>query len=237
MRARWLAISLLAMHRAGHAAAGHAAAGPAGGLIGRRAASELARRELSKSIYQPSFWQRVINWLNSLFNRASADVPGGWWSAVALAVAAVLLISVVLYWIRPTRRRRAAIPEVLSGRPRRAADYRRSAEVLAAAGDYSAAIIERVRAIAAELAERGIVPARPGRTAHELAEEAAAEFAARAAELRAVMRLFEDVRYGDRLGTKPGYQQVSQLDDTLRSARPASAMVAVHAGAGAGAVR
>jgi Domain of unknown function (DUF4129) len=203
-----------------------AATGP-GGLIGRRAARELARRELSKSVYQPSSWQRIIDWLNRLFNSATSSVPGGWWSAVALAVAAVLLITAVLLWVRPARARRAASPAVLTGRPRSAADYRRSAETLAAAGDYSQAIVERVRAIAAELAERGIVPARPGRTAHELAEEAAAELPAHAAELRSVMRLFDDIRYGDRPGSEPGYRRASQLDGVLRSARPAAGAVPV----------
>ncbi len=212
------------------AAAGLAASGspivmpaPGEGLIGRQAARELARRELSKSIYQPSVAERIARWLARLYHDASLAVPGGWWSAVALTIALVLVITAVLFWVRPARARKSASSAVLPGKARDAADYRRAARELAEAGDYSAAIVERVRAIAAGLSERGIVPARPGRTAHELGEEAAAELPASAAELRAVMRLFEDVRYGDRPGTQPGYLRVSHLDAELRAARPARA--------------
>src|SRR5258707_9745927 len=68
--------------------------------------------------------------------------------------------------------RRARAESVLGGEPMTAQDYRRAAERLAAAGDYGDAIVETVRAIAADLDERGVLPPRPGRTADELAVEA-----------------------------------------------------------------
>nr|WP_262401822.1 DUF4129 domain-containing protein [Actinomadura sp. CNU-125] len=39
--------------------------------------------------------------------------------------------------------------------------------------------------------------------------------------LRAAVRTFDDVWYGDRPGTADGYAQVKDLDDRLRAARPA----------------
>jgi len=196
--------------------------GQAGGapLIGRRAARELARRELARSIYQPSIGQRVLAWLSRLLNGAGSAVPGGWFGLVTLAVLAVLVVSGVVFWVRPVRSRRTVKQHGLAGRRMRAEDYRRNAEQHAAAGDYSGAIVERVRAIAAELEERGIVSARPGRTADELAAEAGRELPAHYSDLHGVMRLFDDVLYGDRDGTQAGYQQVSLVDTDLRSARP-----------------
>jgi hypothetical protein len=211
--------------------------GSPGQLIGRRAARELARRELSRSIYQPGIAQRLLAWLDRLLSSASSAVPGGWWSAVALAISGVLVVSAVIFWVRPARGRGSVRPAVLTDRPRSAADYRRNAEELAAAGDYSAAIVDRVRAIAAELEEREIVPARPGRTADELASEAGQELPAHAADLSAAMRLFDDVRYGDRPGTEAGYLRVSHLDAELRSARPAGAQTSRQALTGAGGSR
>jgi hypothetical protein len=91
----------------------------------------------------------------------------------------------------------------------------------AAAGHLSAAIVERVRAIAVELEQRGVLTPRPGRTAAELAAEASRPLAAHASELAAVMRLFDDVRYGGRDGTLAGYQRARDLDTRLQVARPA----------------
>jgi hypothetical protein len=198
------------------AKAGPTAGGPA---IGRRAAQQLAHRELSRSIYQPGIWQRILGWLSRLLAGAGGAIPGGWFGLVVLAVLAVLVISGLVLWVRPARWRRTAGHGALPDKVLSAQGHRANAERLAAANDYSGAIIERVRAIAAELEERGVVPARPGRTADELAAEAGHELPAQSRGLRQAMRLFDDVRYGDRVGTETGYQQVSQVDDDLRSAR------------------
>lgn len=194
--------------------------GPSGSQIGRRAAQELARRELARSIYRPSLWQRFIGWLTRLLNGAGRAIPGGWFGLIALAVLAALVISAVIFWTRPAKGGRTAGYGVLTEQALSAKDHRTKAEQLAAAGDFSKAIIERARAIAAELEERQIIPARPGRTAAELAAEAGAELPAQAHDLRRAMALFDDVRYGDRVGAQAGYQQVSDVDVGLRAARP-----------------
>lgn len=216
----------------GYTLAGSAVPLAAGGPgIGRLAAQRLARSELSKDIYQPSLTQRFLNWLSRLLLQVNANVPGGWWALIALSVAAVLVIATVIFWIRPVRSRRGADRALLQGRALSARDHRHNAERCAAAGDYCAAIIECVRAIAVELEERGILPPKPARTADELAAETGRTLPAHGRELAVAARLFDDVRYGGRTGTAAGYQRVRELDTSLQSAKPAGAAPAQHAAA------
>jgi type II secretory pathway pseudopilin PulG len=218
----------------GLAAATASITGPAGAggpLIGRRAGQRLARHELAEL----SFWQRVGQLISRLL--AGNAVPGGWFGLIALAVLAVLAITVVIFWVRPSRTRRSATQAVLGGESMTARDYRRAAERQAAAGDYAGAIVEGVRAIAAELGERDILPPRPGRTAAELAAEAGLELPELADDLRDVTRLFDDIRYGDRDGSQAGYQLVRRVDEQVRAARPAEVTAAQPAMAGFGVPR
>ncbi len=189
--------------------------------IHRIPAQRLAQHELARSIYRPSLWTRlnqdIFGWLNSLHLGPQGF---GWWALVALIVVVVLVIAGVLYRIGPmSRTRRERAGALLAGTYLTARDYRQAAERLAEAGDYAGAIIERTRAIAMELETRGVLQPRPGRTASELAAEAASSLPDSAAALRETARLFDDVRYGDRAGTPAGYQQVRQLDESIRAAR------------------
>jgi hypothetical protein len=182
-----------------------------------------------------SIWQRIWQWLARLPGAAGNVVPGGWFGLIALAILAVLAVTVVVFWVRPARTARPAAEAVLGGAPMTARDYRRAAERRAASADYAGAIVDGVRAIAAELDERGVLPPRPGRTADELAAEAGRELPGLARDLRAVTRLFDDIRYGDRDGSLAGYQLVSRVDQEVRAARavagpgpaPASAGLAI----------
>ncbi len=202
-----------------------AAGGP---LIGRHTGQHLARRELAEM----TFWQRVLHWLAGLSANAGHVVPGGWFGLVALAILAVLAVTLVVYWARPSRSRSVSKDSVLAGESMSARDYRRAAERLAAAGDYAGAIVDGVRAIAAELDERAILPPRPGRTADELGVEAGRELPGLAADLRAVTRLFDDIRYGDKDGNLAGYDLVSRVDKAVRAARPATGPAPAPAMAG-----
>jgi hypothetical protein len=187
--------------------------GGSGPLIGRRDGQILARRELSRV----SIVERILLDLRHLFDLGGGAVPSGWFGLIVLGVLAVALVIVILAWVRPARIRRQRQSAVIGNKSRTAQDYRKSAVRLAAAGDFSGAIVDGVRAIAAELEERGILPPRLGRTADELAMEAAGELPTLAADLRSVTRLFDDIRYGERPGTEPGYQLVSRLDDAVRT--------------------
>jgi len=185
-----------------------------GPLIGRRAAQILARRELSKV----SIWARILHDIAQLFSTSANVVPGGWFGLVVFGVIIVVIVIAVVNWARPAAGRRIRARSVLGGKARTAEEYRRSAAGFAEAGDYGQAIIEAVRAIAAECEERGILRPWPGRTADELAAEAGGELPALAADLRAVTRLFDDVRYGGRPGTQAGYELACRVDGSVRTA-------------------
>jgi type II secretory pathway pseudopilin PulG len=264
--------------------AGMAAVAGAPPLIGRGPAQRLAHRELARSIYRPSWWERLLRainrWLNSTLGSLGPQ-HAGWWTLIVLIVVALLVVAGVLAWIGPARRsRRQRAAAVLTGTPLSAADHRRAAQRLAAEGDYGGAIVESVRALAVDLEARGILAPRPGRTASELADEAAtalrggaaplgaaprpgtpglatyglgtpgpgtaepgtpgvgtpglgtlgrpagppgppatASAPGTAAALREAARLFDDVRYGGRAGTREGFERVRDLDATIAVAR------------------
>lgn len=198
--------------------------GPPGGTaVSRRVGQQLARAELAKPIYHPpvAWTVRLGRWLVRTLNTAGQAVPGGWWAVIALAALLVIAVAAALAWIGPVARSRPRTRHpILSEAQLSARDHRRSAERLAASGDFAAAIVESVRAIAMELEERSIVPPRLGRTADELAAEASGSLPAQAGRLRDAARLFDDVRYGDRAGTADGYQLLRDLDAAIRAARP-----------------
>lgn len=193
--------------------------GQGGPGIGRDHARELARHELARAIYQPPrWWNDVTHWLSS--------VDGGLnvWGVLALAVIVLAAIAVTVAVLGPARTgRRRPGRAVLGDRPRHADDYRAAADRLAAAGDYRVAIVERVRAIAADLEGRGVLPPGPARTAIELARAASRAFPALAGELNAAAQLFDEVRYGGRPGSEAAYARVRDLDVSLRAAVPAAA--------------
>jgi len=209
--------------------------GGVGAGIGRGPAQQLARRELARSIYKPSLWHRILNainrWLNSALGSAGPQ-HAGWWTLIVLIAVGVAIIFGVVAWIGPARRARRRRPvAVLAGGQLTAGEHRGNAERLAASGDFAGAIIERVRAIAVELESRGVLLPRPGRTASELATEAAAALPGDAAGLRDAARLFDDVRYGGRAGTLVGYHRVRDLDSGIASARTPAVAAAGPAGA------
>jgi Domain of unknown function (DUF4129) len=201
-----------------------AAAVPGGGAVTRQQGQRLARAELSKEMYHPrvSLSEWIDRAINDLLNGATATV--GRAGLVVFAAVLAVAIVVVMAWIGPVARSRSRgrIPLLAAGQLS-ARDHRQQAERMAAAGDYTAAIIESVRAVAVDLEERGILPPRVGRTADEFAAEASRPLPDHAADLMAVARLFDDVRYGQRAGTAAGYQRVRELDAAIRAARPVAA--------------
>jgi hypothetical protein len=214
----------------------------AGPLTGREAGQRLARAELSKAVYHPheSLAQRVLNAIGDLLNdlsQAGRAFPGGWWSAVALAALLATVIAAVLSRTGPLARSRRAEGQLMTGAGSlSAADHRLRAGRLAGAGDYAAATVERVRAIARELDDRAVLTPRAGRTANEMAEEAAAALPAEAGALRSAALLFDDICYGDRPGTQAGYALIRELDTRISASvpRPGAALAGAGGGTSAG---
>lgn len=151
--------------------------------------------------------------------------------AVVLIILAVFLLVVVVLLVlrrlgkprteqkskqKPEKKRggtRGAVEEVLTG----AALHRRNAERSAAAGDWAEAIRERFRAVIATLDERGLLPERADRTADEAARDAGAILPADARVLEAAARSFDEVEYGEYVGTPEAYAVISDVDELVRT--------------------
>jgi Domain of unknown function (DUF4129) len=194
----------------------------ASGPIGRIPAQRIARQELASGIYSHhSFWQWLLGELRRLYNDVGNAVPGGWWATVSMVALLVIVVAVVRALIGPVgRSRRQPAAALLGGaRTMTADEHRDRAQRQAADGDYSGAIVEQVRAIAAGLAERELIVPGPARTADELASEASKLFPGSAAGLAGAARLFNDVCYGARMGTPDGYARVQRLDEELTNAK------------------
>lgn len=188
--------------------------------ITRDGARAAADRELSKGIYHrydDPLPVRVFKWAEHLIGRLFDDVsrhsPGGGAGAVALLVAVVVLLIAVRWRLGPLSRTARAARAVLDASSSTSSDYRREAITAAEAGDWSAAIVARMRALARGLEESGELAVRPGRTADELAAEVAGERPAAAAATARAAQVFDEVAYGNRAGTAGGYAEVVTADD------------------------
>ncbi|MFJ5549665.1 DUF4129 domain-containing protein [Streptomyces sp. NPDC093225] len=204
--------------------------------VPRGPAREEAERELSRPIYHehdPNLLQRAMNrfwdWVGDLFDAASGATPGGTLGVIAVVVLALLLLA-VLWWRLGTPRRLPAPTggTLFDDRPRTAAEHRTAAEAHAAAGRWTEAVQERMRALVRSLEERTLLDPRPGRTADEAAAEAARALPDHAPRLHAAARAFDDVTYGGRTADAQGYADLRDLDLVLERTRP---HLAAHPGA------
>ncbi|MCY0962705.1 DUF4129 domain-containing protein [Streptomyces sp. H27-H5] len=193
----------------------------------RDAAREAAERELSKAAYHrndPGLIQRAFDrfweWLGDFLDSASGATPGGGFGLLAVLVLIVLAVA-ALWWRLGSPRRTAAGPGLLfDDGLRSAADHRATADAHAAAGRWTEAVQERMRAVVRSLEERTLLDPRPGRTADEAATEAAVSLPDHGADLRAAARAFDDVTYGGRAGDPDTYDRLRTLDITLERAKP-----------------
>lgn len=202
--------------------------------IDRDAAHEAAQRELAKPIYpKASLTDRFSEWLQDLLYRIAQEgsqLPGGWFTiSVLLIILAVAIVVAVRIARRTMRTDRGGEQALLDSRERTAAQYRATAELHAAQGDWSPAIRNRLRAIARQLEEDHVLEAVPGRTATELAADAGAAVPALATELADAAIAFNDVSYGEQPGTEAGYRMIADLDDRVRSHGPRRTAVSATA--------
>jgi hypothetical protein len=182
------------------------------------------KEELLDPVYvdQPSLLMRFIEWLTNLFTdpRVLAVNP----VVASLVIVGVLLaVAGVAYLVagpvRLSRRTRQA-SAVFEDDERSASDLRAAADAAAAAGDWGTAVVERYRAVVRSLEERVVLDPRPGRTAHEAADEAAPRLPALTGALTAGARLFDDVRYGKVVVGPEADRALRELDTAALASTP-----------------
>lgn len=197
--------------------------------VPRDPAREAAERELSQDLYtrhEPGPFRRAWDWLwERLFGAlesAAFHTPGGWLGLLIILL--ILAAGLVAIRLRLGALRTAAGPRpagaLFTERPRSAAEHRAAAEEHAAAGRWSPAVRERMRAIVRALEERALLDPRPGRTATEAAAEAARALPDLGPRLHDGAALFDAVAYGDRPATADDHARLAALDDAQRRATP-----------------
>lgn len=195
-------------------------------VLGRDAAAEAARRELAKAAYQrDDDWltaaaRWLIEHLSALLERAAAASPGGYLGLLAALALLVAVAVVVRLGTGPLARSARATPLLEAGRPASAAEHRAQAARCAEAGRWAEAVRARLRALATDVAERGVLEDRPGRTADELATEAARALPSCADAVRAAVRVFDETWYGGRPASSASYDTVARADELVRATRP-----------------
>jgi hypothetical protein len=188
-----------------------------------------AEVELSDPVYQerPNLLQTVLQWLGDRFadlQVGAADVDPRI-AVLVLTTAAVTAAVVALAVAGPLRRARRdarASVDVFGDDTRSAAELRASADALAAAGDWSGAVLDRYRAVLRSLEERVVLDERPGRTAQEGAREAGERLPACATALADAALLFDDVCYGEARADADDDARLRDLDRRVSAERPAA---------------
>ncbi len=190
--------------------------------IDRDAAHDAAQRELAKPIYpRPSLTELIYNWIAELLYRliaSGSSVPGGWFTvAVLLILLTVAVVVAVRIARRAMRTNRSEASTLFDSHALSAAQHRATAERYAAAGEWAPAIRHRLRAVARQLEENGVLDPVAGRTATELARAAGRALPGLVDELATAAEAFNDVTYGERPGLEPQYRKIASLDDKLGS--------------------
>jgi hypothetical protein len=199
--------------------------------IDRDAARQAAQDELSKPIYPKSSPGDQFNeWLNHLILRLmekSSSIHGGWFTVTMLFILLAVAVAVGVHIARNTMRTNRGDGDyrLFEAAQLTAAQHRATAEDYAAQGNWAAAIRHRLRAVARQLEESGVLEPAPGRTANELARDAGSALPHLAGELSRAATAFNDVTYGEQPGTPDAYQMIAELDDHLRSRATADASV------------
>lgn len=204
------------------------AAGGAPVTVPRDPAREAARDELLDAEYHkhdPSVLKRITDWIYDhiagALDSISGDGTDGTTGLILFLVVAVL-IGAALWWRLGAPRRAARTVQDVYGAegPRSADQYRADAAGHAAAGRWTEAVREQMRALVRGLEERTLLDTRPGRTADEAATEAGRALPEHATALAAAARTFDDIAYGERTADQDAYRLLHELDRTLERSRP-----------------
>ena len=203
--------------------------------IDRDAAHEAAQRELDKPIYpRPSLTQRLTDWLDDQLYRLAlkgSTLPGGWFTVMVLLILVTVAVVVAVRVARRTMRTNRGDYRLFGAAELSAAEHRATAQQCAARGEWAAAVRHRLRAVARHLEETGVLTPVPGRTAGELARDAATEIPGLASEFADAATAFNDVTYGELPGRRPNTSW-SRISTTGCGAAPHAARPATAAPAG-----
>ncbi len=182
-------------------------------------------RELSRPEYHRSLLEQLFGWLRELWQRLQATAldatPLSTAAAVAVLVVLVVVVTLLVSRVRREPLRRHGAAEVLLPGSTSPDEHRAQAEAALAAGAVDRAIVEAFRALALRAVRRGVLEERPGLTAHELAADLGPVFPDHAERLRRSAVLFDLVFYGEQPAAAEDARGVLDLDDALRTARPA----------------
>jgi hypothetical protein len=181
-------------------------------------------RELSRPEYQQSLRERFLAWLSDLWNGlrvgALGASPLSTAAVVVVVVVLVVVVALLVTRVRPEARQRREAGPLLADRETSPDAHRAAAERALAASDPDLAVVEAFRALATRAVGRGLVLARPGLTADELAVDLAPLFPSHADDLRGAANRFDQVFYGHLSATDRDAHAVLALDDALRRQRP-----------------
>lgn len=190
------------------------------------AAREAARHELSKVAYdraKPSLASRVVTYvfdkLSELLDKATGSIPGGSVGLLLLVLIVVGIAVLVAVRLRPSLRDPHAGELFGEGAVLSPEEHRARAEQAAARGEFAEAVRERLRGVVRELEQRGVLDARPGRTADEVAREAGAAVPIIAEPLRRAATDFDEVWYGGRTADASSYAALVEVDRFVTAAR------------------
>jgi len=187
--------------------------------VTRTGAQAAARAEVAKAAYHrhdPSAVQRFISWLAKklwhLLQAGTNHAPGHATGAVLIIAIGALVAVLVIRRVGTVRRTPQAADSIFGTEEVNADDHRQRADRFAADGLWAEAVRERLRAIAREFEQRGVLDPRPGRTANELCSEAGLRLPVLARDLRDATSTFDEVWYGGRTATAGDEAQLRALD-------------------------
>lgn len=184
--------------------------------------------ELAKPEYQaaqPSWFDRLSeafwNWLNSLDLSGGGAAQAPLLAIFLIVIVAVVIAAIIIFGIPRVNRKSALTGSLFEDDERTSAELRASAADAASREEWDQAMEELFRALAKLLTERGLVFTSPGTTAHDFSASAAEVFPDFATQLIDGGVLFDTVRYLEKPGSREGYEQLVQLENALRSKKPA----------------
>jgi hypothetical protein len=188
----------------------------------RMMAAELAKPDYANTqTWLDSAVGKLLEWLTHGPD-GTAGLEGNTLGAIVAAL--VVLAAVAVFAIVGPLRRERRAPEggaVFADDSRSAAEIRREAEALAARGDWTAASIQRFRALVRALGERVVIEESPGLTAAEAMGRAGLRLPTLAAGLRRAGNNFDWLAYGGRAGSAAGYRELAELDELAGKTTPA----------------